>query len=337
MQAHAHTHVYSLASHRSSSRSMPSFEVEAVVRGYHVYKQIWNPSIGEELFCAREPTNPRDPFVVAVVKSNQTVGHVPLKISSLCSIFLRHGGTIMCRITGRRQYTRDLAQGGLEIPCILKFEGCLKDIIKVERLIRKSLATSAQEKKPSDDHPSEHTSEDEPPRKKTRCIDQDVDLEAICNGEKLTDLHVGFAQKLLKQQFPHLNGLQPTVLQTKKTLASQKSLPNQLQVIHSRGNHWILASNIGTGNGEVSVYDSIYSSVDKATMAIITDLFQSSKVKIVKSPKQRGGNDCGVFAIAMATALAHGVLNVSSFNQSAMRHHLVNCFKEHVMTPFPCT
>ena len=320
---------------RSLSPDMPSFEIAAVVRGYHVYKDIWDPSIGEELVCARDPTNPRDPFAVAVVKFHQTVGHVPLKISSLCSMFLRHGGTIMCKITGRRQYTRDLAQGGLEIPCTLRFEGCLKDITKVERLVRKSLATSTGEKELSDDHPSEQSSEDEPPRKKTRC--EDVDIEAICNGEKLTDLHVGFAQKLLKQQFPHCNGLQPTVFQAKKTLESHKPLPNQLQVIHSRGNHWILASNIGCGNGEVSVYDSVYSSVDKATMAIITHLFQSSKVKIVKSPKQMGGSDCGVFVIAMATALAHGILNVSSFNQSAMRPHLVNCFEELMMTPFPCT
>ena len=141
---------------------------------------------------------------------------------------------------------------------------------------------------------------------------------------KLTDLHVGFAQKLLRQQFPHLDGLQPTVF---KTLESQKPLPNQLQVICSRGNHWILALNIGCGNGEVSGYDFVYSTVDKATMAIIIHLFQSSKVKIVKS---RRGSDCSIFAIAMATALAHGILNVvSSFNQSAMRRHLVNCFEEH--------
>ena len=58
---------------------MPTFEVEAMVRGYHVYEEIWDASIGEELLCAREPTNPHDPFAVAVVKSDQTVGQVPLK------------------------------------------------------------------------------------------------------------------------------------------------------------------------------------------------------------------------------------------------------------------
>ena len=108
-------------------------------------------------------------------------------------------------------------------------------------------------------------------------------------------------------------------------------------MIHSRGDHWILASNIGCANGDVNVYDYVYRSVDKVTIAVITQLFQSSAVKIVQSLKQKGGTDCGVFAIAAATALAHGILNVSSFDQSAMRQHLVNCFKEHLMTPFPST
>ena len=109
-----------------SWKAMPTFEVEAMVRGYHVYKEIWDASIGEELLCAREPTNPCDPFAIAVVKSNQTVGHVPLKISSVCSLFLRHGGTIMCKITGRRQHSKDLAQGGLEIPCTMTLKGARK-------------------------------------------------------------------------------------------------------------------------------------------------------------------------------------------------------------------
>ena len=107
--------------------------------------------------------------------------------------------------------------------------------------------------------------------------------------------------------------------------------------MHSRGDHLILAANIRCANGDVNVYDSVYRSVDKATFAVITQLFQSSAVKIVKSPKQKGGTDCGVFAIATATALAHGILNLSSLDQSAMRRNLVNCFKKHLMTPFPCS
>lgn len=100
-----------------------------------------------------------------------------------------------------------------------------------------------------------------------------------------------FAQQLLKRQFPHLNGLQPTVLQAKKSLGT---LPNQLQVIHSCGDHWILASNIGCRNGDVSMYDSVYRSIDKETRAVITNLFQSSTLKLVESQKQEGGADCGI-------------------------------------------
>ena len=137
---------------------MPTFKVEAMVHGYHVYEEIWDTSIGEELLWAKEPTNPCDPFTVAVVKSDQTVGHIiPLNIYLVCSLFLRHGGTIMCEITGRRWHSKGLVQGGLEIPCTLTFEGCSKDITKVEELIKKLLAThTQQEQTPADmKHPSQ--------------------------------------------------------------------------------------------------------------------------------------------------------------------------------------
>ena len=63
-----------------------------------------------------------DLFAVKVLKTDEIVGHLPKRISSTCSIFLRKGGTITCTINGERRYSRDLAQGGLEIPCLLTFE-----------------------------------------------------------------------------------------------------------------------------------------------------------------------------------------------------------------------
>ena len=73
----------------------------------------------------------------------------------------------MCKITRRRRHFKDLAQGGLEIPCTLTFEGGSNDITKVEKLINKSLATPAQQEETLVDKkcPSEHASEDEPSRK----------------------------------------------------------------------------------------------------------------------------------------------------------------------------
>ena len=39
------------------------------VRGYHVYKNIWDASIGEELACQREPSNGRHTSLVQFVLS----------------------------------------------------------------------------------------------------------------------------------------------------------------------------------------------------------------------------------------------------------------------------
>ena len=89
------------------------------VRGYHVYKQIWQASIGEELECRRQISNVVDRYAVCTMKDDEIVGHLPQKISRLCSLFLCRGGSIRCQITGNRRHSVDLPQGGLELPCIL--------------------------------------------------------------------------------------------------------------------------------------------------------------------------------------------------------------------------
>ena len=42
-----------------------------------------------------EPTNTIDQYAVAVIRSGLVVGHLPKKISRVCSLFLRRGGTII--------------------------------------------------------------------------------------------------------------------------------------------------------------------------------------------------------------------------------------------------
>ena len=65
--------------------------VEVMIRGYHEYQSIWEAEVGENLTCIREPGNVRDPYAVAVTKpeSSTIVGHVPRKMSAICSLFLR--------------------------------------------------------------------------------------------------------------------------------------------------------------------------------------------------------------------------------------------------------
>ena len=45
--------------------------IEAMVRGYQVYKEIFCAAVGEELSCIREVENYRDPFAVAMVRSGK--------------------------------------------------------------------------------------------------------------------------------------------------------------------------------------------------------------------------------------------------------------------------
>ena len=48
-----------------------SHMIEAMVRGYHVYKEVWCAAIGEELSCVREVENYRDPFTMATPPANR--------------------------------------------------------------------------------------------------------------------------------------------------------------------------------------------------------------------------------------------------------------------------
>ena len=115
---------------------MESFETKSCIQGFHIYKDIWSPLIGEQLKCTRETDNPLDRYTVNITPvSTETVGHVPQCISAICSTFLRRGGEIRCTVTGSRRYSRDLPQGGLEIPCMLHFMGSSKELKKGQNLL----------------------------------------------------------------------------------------------------------------------------------------------------------------------------------------------------------
>ena len=71
-----------------------------MVQGYHEYQSIWdNPLANGGLPCKRETENSHDPQAVTIKKvidgTLQVVGYVPrnLKISSICLIFVRRGGS----------------------------------------------------------------------------------------------------------------------------------------------------------------------------------------------------------------------------------------------------
>ena len=120
---------------------------------------------------------------------------------------------------------------------------------------------------------------------------------------------------------------------------------NKLQIIHSRGNHWIVAC-VLFSVGSVDVYDSMYDTLDHESIVVIRYLFQNPNVKI-NMIKQKGYDDCGLFAIANTVQLARKFVAKTiafanrcdpgklKYQQSVMRSHLVNCFEKTKMTSFP--
>ena len=75
-------------------------EVDYVVRGYHVYKDRWEPFIGDTLNCEKETGNPHDLCSVAVVHHHQgIVGLLPRESSRVYSSFIDRGGSIQVCIT----------------------------------------------------------------------------------------------------------------------------------------------------------------------------------------------------------------------------------------------
>ena len=106
---------------------------ESVIRGHHIFKEIWTPRTGEILLVRKEAGNVHDRRAVALLKSDGTVvGHVPREVSRIFWHYLGHGGKISCEVTGRRKYGK-----GLEVPCVYKFLGSEKIVEKMRSIMQK--------------------------------------------------------------------------------------------------------------------------------------------------------------------------------------------------------
>ena len=58
---------------------MAAFEltVRTAVHGYHVYKEVWEPAIGEEIVCGQEQGNDHERHAILVHKEGENVlGHL---------------------------------------------------------------------------------------------------------------------------------------------------------------------------------------------------------------------------------------------------------------------
>ena len=113
-----------------------------------------------------------------------------------------------------------------------------------------------------------------------------------------------------------------------------------IQIINGGSNHWFTISTIGTKHPEVLSYDSLYTSIAEDVKMQISSLLctieKSIILKFVNTVKQAGVNDCGLFAIAYATALCLGKSpGKYRFKQDLFRKNLLTCLEHQRFTMFP--
>lgn len=116
-----------------------------------------------------------------------------------------------------------------------------------------------------------------------------------------------------------------------------------IQILHTGHNHWVTISTDSTADPVdpvIYVYDSMFDVASSHLNAQFACLLMTQAaaitVKFVDMKKQHGSYDCGVYAIAYATALSYGQDPASHhYNQENMRTHLRSCVLARKLKVFP--
>ena len=150
----------------------------------------------------------------------------------------------------------------------------------------------------------------------------------------LNDVIIDSAMNLLHYQFPDLGGFQSCQYAVQLDFERHDKL--FIQIINrspgAGGSHWLTVSNINCLQDEVCVYDSSFDDLPHVEELVVASLVQANSIKLkVKFPKvamQVNGNDCGLYAIANATALAFGRdPSTQVYIPRLMREHLIKCLE----------
>ena len=98
------------------------FVFSAADRGFHVYRETWNPTEQEKLCCLFEENNVFDMFAIKTLHADgrTTVGHLPREISRPTKFLLDRGAKVEAELSATHYRRSPLFQGGLEIPCLVR-------------------------------------------------------------------------------------------------------------------------------------------------------------------------------------------------------------------------
>ena len=114
---------------------METFTFASAVLGYHVFKDLFKPSIGEKLVANREFNNTMEKHAMKVVKGDEMVGHLPRKFCRIVWYFVARSGEISVEVISRRR------RGRMEVPWQLEFNFSNKVQMK---LLKELLASKSQ-------------------------------------------------------------------------------------------------------------------------------------------------------------------------------------------------
>ena len=249
---------------------------------------------------------------------------------------------------GKKAALCQSSQGGLEIPCHLTFSGPEESITKVRTLMDKlSLLEDCSNCTEKEDSASKEATKGVQSAASSSSSAVWIHMgrqfltyeekEVICTKQCLTDNHMNYIQGLIRQQFPTIQGLTNTLMAT-KPCAHTTLQSGGLQVLFCRGGHWIVVSIMGCPPNTVNIYDSAYKDVDASTKGTLAHLLGIPETDICinmgQVMQQVGGEDCGVFAAAVLTSLAHGQNEPFNFKHVGMRAHLVECIEKGMLYPF---
>ena len=156
----------------------------------------------------------------------------------------------------------------------------------------------------------------------------------------LSDSEIHAGQMLLKRDYPFMDGLCDPAIKGSLVVPATSEF---IQIINT-GNHWVCLSTISTTSSPdtVKIFDSLYQNTNSTAVehACRMLMYPGDKVTFINEKVQRqvGGSDCGLFSLAFATDLCHGIDPTNqNYNQGSMRQHYVNCIENGAMSPFPKT
>eukprot|EP00731_Ephydatia_muelleri_P025646 Em0017g729a len=147
----------------------------------------------------------------------------------------------------------------------------------------------------------------------------------------------------VRMQFPTIDGWQSTLLAQNNLYLPAKMDAIQIHIVSD--SHWVTSARLG---GTVTLFDcrKVGSHISSTLTHQLCQVYRTSicesagnsflAVNVATVQKQRGSDDCGVFAIAFAlhAALGH-CLEEFEFDQATMRDHLLKCYTTRNITSFP--